>query len=209
MFNVKWLIITLCALGLTSCGGFGNQQTAVTEDVRQEARARVPCIIALPVVADVHSDASMTYDKAAELEKGAIYMDQQLAEALKGRDNIRFLSQRQLTSLLPEDDAARTALLSRIGSQLNCNAVLETRISKYSQRVGGEYGAESPASVSFSIKLYDASDTSVIWATTYRETQESFLSNITSAHKYGLKWLTVEELVTMGISEKVEQCPYF
>lgn len=209
IFNVKWLIITLCAFGLMSCSGFGTQQTAVTDEVRQEARAQVPCIIALPVIADVHSDDSMTYDKAAEIEKGAVYMDQQLAEALKGHDNIRFLSQRQLTSLLPEDDAARTTLLSKIGSELKCNAVLETKISRYSQRVGGEYGADSPASATFSMKLYNTSDSSVIWATMFRETQESLMSNIMSAHKYGLRWLSVEELVTMGIAEKVEQCPYF
>jgi hypothetical protein len=29
-----------------------------------------------------------------------------------------------------------------------------------------------------------------------------------SAHKYGLKWLTVEELATLGVEEKIAQCPY-
>jgi len=136
-------------------------------------------------------------------------MDQQLSEALKGRDNIRLLSQRQLTSLLPEDDMSRGALLGKIGSLLKCNAVLETKISRFSQRVGGEYGADSPASAAFTMKIYSTEDGSVIWTATFRETQESLFSNIMSAHKYGLRWVTVEELVTMGINEKVEQCPYF
>lgn len=206
---IKWLILTLSVFGLVSCSGFGTQPTPVSDDARDEARVQVPCIVALPVMADVHADASMTYDKAAELEKGAAFMDQQLAEELKGHNNIRFLSQRQLTSLLPEDESSRAALLSTIGSALKCNAVLETKLSHYSQRVGGEYGADSPASAMFSMKIYDTRDASVIWSATYRETQESLLSNIMSAHKYGLKWLTVEELVTMGIVEKVEQCPYF
>jgi hypothetical protein len=206
---VKWLIITLYAIGLISCSGFGTQQESVSDEVRQEARAQVPCIVALPVIADVQSDDSMTYDQAAELEKGAAYMDQQLSEALKGRDNIRFLSHRQLMSLLPIDEVARAAMLSKIGSELKCNAVLETTLSRYVQRVGGEFGADSPASATFSMKLYNTSDASVIWVTTFRETQQSLLSNIMSAYKYGLKWLTVEELVTMGIDEKVKQCPYF
>ena len=207
---VKWLlIVSACTLGLISCSGFSTKQPAVSDEVRQEARVQVPCIVALPVMADVHTDDSITYSKAAELEKGAEFMDQQLAEALKGRDNIRFLSQRQLTSLLPESEVARAALLSKIGSALKCNAVLETTISRYTQRVGGEYGADSPASATFSMKLFNTADARVIWSTTFRETQESLMSNIMSAHKYGLKWLSVEELVTMGVEEKVEQCPYF
>ncbi len=206
---MQWLIVVLCAFGLVSCSGFGTQKTTVSEETRAEARVQVPCIVVLPVMADVHSDESMTYDKAADLEKGAAYMDQQLAEALKGRNHLRLLTPRQLTSLLPDNEFARSALLSRIGSELKCNAVLETTLSAYVQRVGGEYGADSPASASFSMKLYNTADASVIWSTTFSETQQSLLSNIMSAHKYGLKWLTVEELITMGIKEKVEQCPYF
>jgi len=210
IFNLKWLVIAfICVFGLTSCSGFGSRHEELSEEARQEARNQVPCIVALPVIADVHSDESITYDKAASLEDGAVFMDQQLAEALRGRDNIRFLSQRQLMSLLPEDDVARGALLERIGSLLKCNAVLETTISRYTQREGGEYGADSPASATFTMKISRTDDGSVIWATTFRETQESLMSNIMSAHKYGLRWLTVEELVTMGINEKVEQCPYF
>lgn len=208
-FEIHWLIIALCAFMLASCSGFKTQQTTLTEDQRREARAQVPCIVAMPVVADVHDDDSMTYNTAAELEKGAQFMDYQLAEALKGRDNIRFLSQRQVTALLPVDEAARSALLTTIGAELKCNAVLETTLSRYAQREGGEYGADVPASATFSMKLYSTRDGSVIWSTTFRETQESLFSNLLSAHKYGLRWLTVEELVTMGIEEKVEQSPYF
>ena len=209
IYKMQWLIVVLCAFGLVSCSGFGTQKITVSEETRAEARAQVPCIVVLPVMADVQSDESMTYDKAADLEKGAAYMDQQLADALKGRNHLRLLTQRQLTSLLPNDEFARSALLSRIGSELKCNAVLETMLSAYVQRVGGEYGADSPASARFSMKLYNTADASVIWSATFSETQQSLLSNIMSAHKYGLKWLTVEELVTMGINEKVEQCPYF
>jgi hypothetical protein len=161
-----------------------------------------------PVMAGPQSNDALTYQNAAKLEKGAGFLDEQLKNALKGHDTVRFLSNRQLTSLLPENEMTQAALLRSIYTELKCNAVLVTSLSRYVQRVGGDYGADSPASVAFSMKLYDTSDGSVIWSATFDETQQSLMSNIMSAHKYGLKWLTAEELATLGIDEKVAQCPY-
>ncbi len=204
--KVLSLLLTATLLLAASCS---TKQTLPTQEQIEQARMQVPCIVALPVVADLKSDPSLNYQTAAELEKGASFMDVQLNDALKGHDNVRFLSERQLTSLLPESEAAQAALFRTIGSELKCNAVLVTSLSRYSQRVGGDYGVDSPASATFTMKLFNAADASVIWSSTFDVTQESLFENLMSAHKYGLKWLTVEELLIMGITEKVEQCPYF
>ena len=244
-------LVPICiatAVLLASCSA---KQPLPTEEEKQAARMKVPCVIALPVIADLRSDKgdgtqsaspraegsramerehketirmidstgfpvmagpqssdALTYQNAAKLEKGAGFLDEQLKNALKGHDTVRFLSNRQLTSLLPENEMTQAALLRSIYSELKCNAVLVTSLSRYVQRVGGDYGADSPASVAFSMKLYDTSDGSLIWSATFDETQQSLMSNIMSAHKYGLKWLTAEELATLGIDEKVAQCPY-
>lgn len=244
-------MVPLCiatAVLLTSCS---TKQPLPTEEEKQAARMKVPCVIALPVIADLRADSgdgnqptspraegslamereyketikmidstgfpvmagpkaddALTYQNAAKLEKGAGFLDEQLKNALRGHDTVRFLSNRQLTSLLPENEMSQTALLRSIYSELKCNAVLVTSLSRYVQRVGGDYGADSPASVAFSMKLFDTSNGSVIWSATFDETQQSFMSNIMSAHKYGLKWLTAEELATLGIEEKIAQCPY-
>ncbi len=242
------LICTAAAILLVSCS---SKQPLPTEEEKQAARMKVPCVIALPVITDLRSDKgaespgtttraedamamerehketirmmdstgfpvmtsaraddSVTFQNAAKLEKGAGFLDQQLQDALRGHDTVRFLSNRQLTSLLPENEMTQAALLRSIYSELKCNAVLVTSLSRYVQRVGGDYGVDSPASVAFSMKLFDTSDGSVIWSATFDETQQSFMSNIMSAHKYGLKWLTVEDLATLGINEKIAECPY-
>lgn len=241
-------MFTATTMLLASCS---SKQPLPTEEERQVARAKVPCIIALPVMTDLRtnkgatdqtgakggagavamerelketikmvdstgfpvmtesrSNDAITYQNAAKLEKGAGYLDEQLKDALRGHDTVRFLSQRQLTSLLPENEISQAALLQSIYSELKCNAVLHTTLSRYVQRVGGDYGADTPASVAFSMRLIDASNGSVIWSATFDETQQSLMSNIMSAHKYGLKWLTAEELTTLGVEEKVAQCPY-
>ena len=242
------LICTAAAVLLVSCS---SKQPLPTEEEKQAARMKVPCVIALPVMTDLRpdkgdsgsgsatraegaramereqketikmldstgfpvmtgtqSDDTVTFQNAEKLEKGAGFLDQQLKDALRGHDTVRFLSSRQLTSLLPENEMTQAALLRSIYTELKCNAVLVTSLSRYVQRVGGNYGADSPASVAFSMKLFDTSDGSVIWSATFDETQQSFMSNIMSAHKYGLKWLTVEELATLGINEKIAECPY-
>ncbi len=244
-----FLLLTAAIVLTASCS---SKQPLPTEEEKQEARMRVPCIIALPVMTDLKSDdaqasqdaakgkdgamymdreqketmrmqdnsgfpamsepksgEALTYQTAANLENGAAYLDQELKEALQVSNNVRFLSQRQLTSLLPETDTAQAALLGSIRSELKCNAVLVTSLSRYVQRVGGDYGVDSPASVAFSMKLLDTANSSVIWSATFDETQQSFMSNVMSAHKYGLKWLTVDELASLGISQIVKQSPYF
>lgn len=202
------LIILLACMGVTLISSCSTKQAPPNEEQRQEARLQVPCIVVLPVVTDLKADESMTYNKASVLEEGAAVLDQAIAEALMGHDNVRLLSKRQLTSLLPESETAQAALYTKIGKELNCNAVLKTTLSRYQQRVGGDYGVDSPASAMFFMELTNTADGSLIWSSTFRETQQSLMSNILSAHKYGLKWLKVEELVTMGVTEIVEQCPY-
>jgi len=198
------LSLILVAL-LSSCG---TKQPLPTEEERLEASRQVPCIIVMPVETRVNSDPSITYRKAAVLEKGAAFLDSVLAEQLIGKNNVRILSSRQLIALIPEDSAEQLALLKKIGSELKCNAVLQTTLSLYRDRVGGSYGADSPASVAFSFKLFDTSDGRVIWSSTFKETQQSVMSNIMSGASRGLKWLTVDELAELGIIEKINECPY-
>jgi hypothetical protein len=89
--------------------------------------------------------------------------------------------------------------------------VLLTTVRRYQQREGTEYAADSPASVNFSMALRRTDNGNVLWSTEYREKQQSFLSNIfsfTKAKDRGFKWVSVEQLMTQGIKERLAQCPY-
>ena len=193
---------------LASCGG---TSAPPTEQQRQAAVSRVPCLVVLPVETDLQEDQAVKYDRAARLEQGAAYMDTVLAEQLNGRGHVRVLSSRQLAALMPERGSDRTELIERIGSQLKCNAVLVTTLTRYQPRVGGDYGVEQPASVVFAMKLYDVRQGRVLWSTMFAETQQSLLSNLMSfgtALRRGFKWITAEEMVEQGIIEKIRECPY-
>lgn len=204
---LQFLVITLVLL-LSSCS---SKQPLPTTGERQEARTKVPCIIVLPVQTKVNSDAAMTYNSAVILEEGAQFMDSVLADELIGKNNVRLLSNRQLTSLTSSDSISQKTLIRTIGSELKCSAVLTTTLIDYRQRVGGSYGADRPAATAFSMKLINTRDGRVIWHTMFKETQQSLMSNLMSfskAESRGFKWITVEELVRQGTHEKIEECPY-
>ena len=209
----KSLVLQLLLAGTFAMliGACTSKTQLPTEEERSEAQQRVPCIIVLPVETRVNSDSSMTYEQAALLEKGAAHMDSVLAEAVVGKNNVRMLSSRQLASLLPGDTGSQLKLIKKIGSELNCGAILTTELSVYRQRVGGSYGADSPASAVFSMKLISTRDGRVLWHSMFNETQQSLMSNLLSfgrAENRGFKWITVEELVRQGVNETLQQCPY-
>ena len=203
-------LLVICAI-TTLLSACGLKQLLPTEQERQEAQIKVPCIIVLPVETAVNKDVSMSYPDAAVLESGAEFMDSVLAEVLVGRKNVRVISERQLTSLIPRDSASQLTLIRNIGSELKCGAVLVTSLFDYQQRQGGSYGAESPASAAFTMKLVNTRDGRVIWQSMFKETQQSLMSNLLSfskAESRGFKWITVENLVRQGLVEKIEECPY-
>lgn len=210
VYQVFLQLLAICAVSmlLSACG---TKQPLPTDEERQEAHAKVPCIIVLPVETRVNTDSSMTYNNAAVLENGADFMDSVIKEELVGKNNVRVLSNRQLTALIPRDSGSQLNLIKNVGSELKCDAVLMTQLVDYRQRVGGSYGADSPASATFTIRLISTRDGHVIWQSMFKETQQSLMSNLMSfdkAESRGFKWITVEELVRQGLNEKIEECPY-
>jgi hypothetical protein len=208
MTLVQAMLACLLLIALASCGG---TSAVPTEEQRQAAISQVPCLVVLPVEIDLQEDQEVLYDRAARLEQGAAYMDTVLTEQLNGRSHVRVLSSRQLTALMPEYGEDRQALIERIGSEVKCNAVLVTTLSRYQPRVGGDFGVEQPTSVVFTMKLYDIRQGTALWSTMFAETQQSLLSNLMSfaqAVKRGFKWVTAEEMVEQGIIDKIQECPY-
>ncbi len=188
-----------------------SKKVLPTDKQGLEARKKIPCIIVLPVETKVNSERGITYQDAALLESGAAFMDQVLATVLIGHDHVRMINERQLMTLVPVDVNTRLSLISEIGSRIKCDAVLLTTLTRYRQRVGGSFGADVPAAASFTMKLLRTRDGSVVWSGRFDEEQESLLNNLMSfgkAQRRGFQWITVEELVSQGITEVVETCPY-
>lgn len=206
---LRYILILAMVLPIVSCS---TKRILPTEKERQNARMKTPCILVLPVKTVVNQDKNVNYQKAAELEKGAEFMDTVIREEMVGRSHVRTLSARQLETLLPTAAGSQQEIARVVGSELKCDAVFFTVLNRYQQRVGGEYGADSPASTAFTMQLIDSRDGRLLWSITFDETQEFLTSNLWSfgkAYERGFKWITVEQLVRQAIHEKLEECPYF
>ncbi|MBU3984426.1 MAG: hypothetical protein KJ985_13395 [Proteobacteria bacterium] len=105
----------------------------------------------------------------------------------------------------------RVAQMKALGAKLDSNAVLDITVTRFHERDGSDLSVNSPASAAFQMVLTHVDSGMVLWAASFDETQEALSSNLLSlgkARNRGFKWITVEELVSQGVKERLADCPY-
>jgi hypothetical protein len=135
--------------------------------------------------------ARTTYSVMAALPQWQIVSDREVQEVAE--------------TLPPAAEAAR---LTQIGQAVYADAVLVTRLQRYRERVGDEWGAKSPASVAFVLDLIDVRRGDIIWSARFDETQKSLSENIFALgdiSQRGVRWLTAEQLAQEGVKKCIAQ----
>lgn len=111
----------------------------------------------------------------------------------------------QMTELSPLDEPAVRAL--KLGKAVNADSVLFGEVSRFTERVGSEYGASSPAAVSISLKLVSVSRKKIVWHGEFNETQESLSENLLNFWQFwrgGPKWFSAREFAHLGVERLLE-----
>ena len=171
----------------------------------------ITCIGVLPAGTVIDYDGNLSYTQAKNLKQGTEVMNKMLVRQLQPRSDVRFVTEDKLqglSELLPNDPLALARLA---GKHLSCNAVLETTVYNYSERVGGEYSAKEPAAVSFKYRLIELEKGGVLCKGEFRETQQSVMENLLEfgkAKERGFTWITAEELMQEGLGELFGKCSY-
>jgi hypothetical protein len=84
-------------------------------------------------------------------------------------------------------------------------------LNRFKDRVGGQYTADEPASVSFSYRLIAIPDGTVICRGAFDETQQSVMENLFSIRTgadNAFSWLTAQQLMEQGLAERLQDCSY-
>ncbi len=194
-------------LALSACAGHNSSETTVVADLPE-----ISCVAVLPVSVPVSARATLTVANKQTLHDGATFLDSLLLAKYDVKKEFKVLSENQLDAILDNPWGGRVAQVGAIGSATGCGAVLETSISRYRQRVGNEMSAEIPAAAAFSMELLGVKSGTVLWSTSFDETQKALFDDILSfskAEKRGFKWLSVQELSSGALESRMNDFPYF
>jgi hypothetical protein len=150
--------------------------------------------------------------EAEKLQDGIRVLDRLLKQHFISRSDVRLVSDSQISGMdknLPAQPLARARV---IADRLSCNAVLETTLRRYRDRIGGEYTAREPASVAFDYRLIAIPEGTILCSGTFDEVQKSIMENLynlKSASERGFTWVTAEQLMKEGLRVRFAECPYF
>jgi TolB-like protein len=108
-------------------------------------------------------------------------------------------------TIAPVSEIAR---IKKMGELVFADAVITTKMQRYRERVGDEWGVKSPASVAFVLDLIDVRRGDVIWSARFDETQKPLSENIFALgdiSQRGVRWLSAEQLMHEGVKKAVAQ----
>lgn len=107
-------------------------------------------------------------------------------------------------------DAHADIAFKQVGKTFEADAVLVGYIYRWRERQGADYGVESPASVTFDLKLIRPMDSAILWKSVFDKTQQSLSENLFDMDTFiesGGKWMTAEKLAEIGIRKLVSEMP--
>jgi hypothetical protein len=201
-----WLVLIAGTLIMT----VGCSQKKQTAPVK-EPDVSLSCIGVMPVTSSIDYETEDSFRDAKSLKEGVDILKTLLQKEFLGRDDIRFIGKAHSYGV---DDAASGDFITRArsaGEFLSCNGVLEITLWRYKDRIGGEYTAKEPASVSFTYRLVEVNSGITVCQGRYDEVQKSVMENLYNfgtAMKRGFTWVTAKELLQEGIEDKLGECSY-
>ena len=172
----------------------------------------VSCVAVAPVVSGTPLDSELLSQiEKKELEDGLYYSNTFLKKYFLSRKDVRLFSD---GSFGDEENGSTRPSLERAKSfadKLSCNAVLETSLHRYKERVGGNMTAKEPASVAFEYRLLAMPNGQVLCQDSFDAKQQSMLENLLSFREGtggALTWLSAKDFMAKGLRNRLEKCSY-
>jgi hypothetical protein len=94
----------------------------------------------------------------------------------------------------------------KLGHDVSADGVLYGTIDKYTERVGMDYSAASPASVAFTLKFVDLKTGQVVWTAKFAKSQAALSQNLFDLANFvqrSGRWVRAHEIAQEGVQEAV------
>ncbi len=98
--------------------------------------------------------------------------------------------------------------IKQIGLAFDADAVLLGHVFRWEERVGSDFSAMKPASVSFDLHLIETEKGKVVWTEEFDKTQKSLSENLLEIKTFIKgkgRWLTAKGLAEIGIAGMVKK----
>lgn len=105
-------------------------------------------------------------------------------------------------------DLSEIEILKRTGRAFSADTVMVGYIYRWNERKGTDYSVDSPASAAFELYMIRSKDGAVIWKARFDKTQAPLSENILDMKSFIKgkgKWMTVEDLASLGLNELLDQ----
>ena len=209
----KPIALALLALAIFSACSFApvTLQTKQSSDLENRRIRRIavlpptlPTAASAPTVPFSAAPAARTSEKEAA-ESLAHFVH----ASLVALPDWQVVSESEVSeALLSVPSSSEEAKLKRVGETVYADAVMMSRLQRFRERVGDEWGAKSPASVAFILDLVDVRRGDIIWSARFDETQKSLSENPFSLGDIGargVRWLSAEQLAQDGVRKAIGQ----
>jgi TolB-like protein len=191
--------------------GPGNLQSRHSTDLetrRIKRIAVVPPSAMMPVPAQIIPFSNPPEPRTSEREAPET-LARLVHSAMAALPNWQIVSENEMRevgqALAADGEASR---MKRLGEMVYADAVITGRVQRFRERVGDEWGAKSPASVTFTLDLIDVRRGDVIWSARFDETQKSLSENLFALGDIsarGVRWLSADELAQEGVKKAIGQ----
>lgn len=209
MYSIACKINRFCALGLFTL----ILPVAGCVEKRMRTEPTLPdfalsCVAVLPAASAVTLNDRKSAEEEKALEEGLYVLDESLKRYFGGRSDIRLISDGQG---LKQDGKMSLHDAGAAAEKLSCNAVLEVKLRRYKERVGGKYTAREPAAAAFDYRLLAMPDGEVLCRGGFDEEQQSLMENLfnfTSGTENAFTWIKVDKLMYQGVRDRLDTCSY-
>lgn len=192
--------VVLAALLLPGCGLLRSGPT-IDEPVN---------LIAVLPIERVEPASATTDEDRPRLEPGAEHViTAQIYDVLASSSQWRFvpdLTVSQALGKVPRSGELVTRAIA-LGKAVGADSVLCGTVSRFVERVGGEYGARHPAAVAFTLQLVSVSSGKILWNASFDQQQQPLSENLLNWWQFwrgGPKWFTAQEFARVGIEHLLD-----
>ena len=180
-----------------------NQRDVKSHAVRSIKTIAISRIAVMPVVEDAAGGDPLA-PGAAEAISAELYSSVAMAG---GWDPIPESDVEDVMQKMPPttlDDLDQNAL--KLGHDVSADGVLYGTVERYKERVGMDYSASSPASVSFSLKFVDMKSGQIVWTAKFAKSQAALSQNLFDLANFvqrSGRWVRAHEIAQEGVKEAV------